>query len=42
MGVPSRKGFLRTIASVHHQNIPAVVASLDGHIVRSNPPPRML
>jgi hypothetical protein len=41
-GVPSRKGFLRTIAAVHHQRIQAVVASLDRHIVRRNPPPTML
>jgi site-specific recombinase XerD len=41
-GVPSRKGFLRTIAAVHHQRIQVVVASLDRHIVRRNPPPPML
>jgi hypothetical protein len=37
-GVPSRKGFLRTIAAVHNQRIPAVVASLDRHIVSRKPP----
>jgi hypothetical protein len=42
VGVPSRKGILRTIAAVHHQRNQAVVTSLKSCFHSGDPPPAML